>query len=74
MLDAEGSRLIKQNLSGLWKEKTIIQVSHKLDDIKDADRIILLNDGEVIDEGKHDVLYANNDVYRSMFQEQVINV
>lgn len=71
MIDAKGCRILQQNIENLWRDKTIIQVSHKLEEITDADRIILIKDGKVMEEGQHTWFYEHNLVYRNMFCEQV---
>ena len=53
------------------KDITIILIAHRLSTIKDADKIVVLKSGEVIEEGTHDELYENEDgVYHSLVQRQ----
>lgn len=69
-LDLENEKLIVKNISETLSKKTIISVAHRLTTIKNADRIIVLNNGEILSMGKHEDLLNNCKEYRTLFLSQ----
>ncbi len=59
-LDAESEALVQEALDELMKGRTTIIIAHRLSTIRKVDRIYVLRDGEIVEEGNHDVL-ANQD-------------
>ena len=59
--------LIQDALSKLLKNRTGVVIAHRLATIRNADRIIVLQDGMVIETGTHDELVANNGLYSHMY-------
>ena len=57
-LDSESERLIQEVLTKLMNDKTVIIIAHRLSTIKQVDRIIVLQEGGIAEEGKHDELAA----------------
>ena len=49
--------------------RTVIMIAHRLSTIRNADRIYVLQDGRVAEEGKHDALLKQNGLYASMWEE-----
>jgi len=66
-LDPESERYILEAISQIEEDKTVIIVAHSLAMVKDLDRIVLVVDGEVKGEGKHEVLLFSNPFYQSLF-------
>lgn len=58
-LDSENEKLINEALDRLMKNKTTLVIAHRLSTIMNADNIICMKDGRVVEEGKHDVLMEN---------------
>ena len=58
-LDTESERLVIEGLERLMKGRTVITIAHRLSTIRDADKIIVLKDGVVAEEGTHDELVAS---------------
>ncbi|MPW26484.1 ATP-binding cassette domain-containing protein [Alkalibaculum sp. M08DMB] len=66
-LDPENEVLIQQAISRLIAGKTVIVIAHRLRTIVGADKIIVLNNGEVVEEGTHDTLIANCGLYEKLY-------
>jgi len=69
-IDSETEQLIQKALSVLAEGRTTFVVAHRLSTIKDADRIYVLDDGRVVEQGTHSELYAMNGKYRKMYDAQ----
>ena len=72
-LDAESEKLIQNSFKNIMKDKTVIIITHKLSTIKKADRIIVLEDGEIKEQGYHDDLMNQNGIYNKLVSFQQIN-
>jgi ABC-type multidrug transport system fused ATPase/permease subunit len=69
-IDAEAEREIFDNLAGEYRDKTLILVSHRFSTVRNADRIIVIEDGRVVESGTHEDLVDRRGRYRSMFTAQ----
>lgn len=69
-LDSESEHLIQQSLEKLMHGRTSIVVAHRLSTISKLDRIIVLENGEVIEDGSHDELLANDNLYAKLWKRQ----
>ncbi len=67
--DPENEHLIRQGLLHLMKGKTVLMIAHRLTTIKEADRILVVEDGRIVEEGQHDDLLALEGIYRKMWHE-----
>ncbi|MEM1270767.1 MAG: ABC transporter ATP-binding protein, partial [Bacteroidota bacterium] len=65
-LDFENEREVVNALDRLVRGKTTITIAHRLSTVQDADRVVVLDQGQVVAAGPHAVLYETNDYYRSM--------
>ena len=70
-LDPESERIVRENLAKIAKNRTVIIVSHRLSMLKDADSIIVLENGERVGHGPHDQLLQNCKLYRHLWQQQM---
>jgi ATP-binding cassette subfamily B protein len=69
-LDAETEKRIQENLLASGGERTTIAVAHRLSTIRNAEEIISMVDGAIVERGTHDELVANGGVYSSQWQIQ----
>jgi ABC-type transport system involved in Fe-S cluster assembly fused permease/ATPase subunit len=69
-LDTQTERDIQDSLLAMGKGRTVITIAHRLSTISDADQIIVLEAGKVVEEGTHDQLLANGGRYASMWARQ----
>lgn len=69
-LDTESEKLVIEGLARLMKGRTVIMIAHRLSTIKDADKIIVLKDGVVAEEGTNDELIARGGVYAELHRIQ----
>ena len=70
-LDANNEKAIMENLQEFFKGKTVIVVAHRLSTVKDADKIIVLEDGEIIEEGNHNELTQTRGKYYELVKNQL---
>lgn len=69
-LDSESERLIQQALSGLMRTRTTFVIAHRLSTIREADRILVLEAGTIIEAGSHATLMEQQGRYRDMVELQ----
>ena len=70
-VDKETEVLIQKSLSKITKERTTIVIAHRLSTIKNADNIIVMDKGKIIESGKHELLLNNKNVYSDLWNVQV---
>ena len=70
-VDNETEVLIQKSLSKITKERTTIVIAHRLSTIKNADNIIVIDKGKIIESGKHELLLNNKNVYSDLWNVQV---
>jgi len=70
-VDAETEHLIRQALSKLVEGRTTFVITHRLSIIRNADLILMLKDGRIVEQGKHDELMAHNGLYRDTYLGQL---
>ncbi|PIS10762.1 MAG: metal ABC transporter permease [Bdellovibrio sp. CG10_big_fil_rev_8_21_14_0_10_47_8] len=69
-LDSHNEKEIQASLKEISKDRTTITIAHRLSTIIDADEIIVLKDGEIVERGVHNQLLAQNGEYASMWRKQ----
>ncbi|MBT3289437.1 MAG: ABC transporter ATP-binding protein [Victivallales bacterium] len=70
-LDSESEALIQEALKTILKGRTTLVIAHRLSTIMDADKIAVLVDGKIVEEGTHEVLLAREGKYYEMFTKQM---
>jgi ATP-binding cassette subfamily B protein len=69
-IDPDNERYIQQAISDLVAEKTLIVIAHKLTTIKNADQILVIDDGKITQRGVHDELIAKEGLYQKMWDKR----
>ena len=69
--DPENEALIQDSVSRLVEGKTLIVIAHRLSTVNDADRIVLINDGNIECIGKHEELLNNSLLYKNMWEAHI---
>jgi ATP-binding cassette subfamily B protein len=69
-LDTETERDIQTQLRAMGQGRTVITIAHRLSTIADADRIVVLEDGHIVEQGRHDALLAQSGRYAQLWQKQ----
>ena len=67
--DPENEHQIQKAFEVLTENKTVLMIAHRLSTVQDADSIIVLNDGKIVEQGRHDSLLAQNGVYAAMWED-----
>jgi ATP-binding cassette subfamily B protein len=70
-LDTESERAIQDNLSRMMTGRTCVVIAHRLSTIRDADTIVVLEKGEVVETGTHDALMARRGLYFHLSSQQL---
>ena len=69
-LDTKSERLVQNALDNLMKNRTVLVIAHRLSTIKNADRIIVLDKGAIVESGTHKELYDKNGIYYNLYNIQ----
>ncbi len=70
-LDAESEKIVLEALEKLMKGRTVIIIAHRLNTIRNVDKIIVLTNGEVAEEGTHDELIRKGKIYEQLYHMQL---
>ena len=70
-LDSKSEELIQKSLSNLAKHSTTITIAHRLSTIVDSDKVLVLDNGKIMGQGKHSKLLLENSLYSNLFKSQV---
>lgn len=69
-LDNESERLVQEAIEVLQKNRTSIIIAHRLSTIEKVDRILVIEDGKILEEGNHKLLISKNGIYAQMYKLQ----
>jgi ATP-binding cassette subfamily B protein len=69
-VDAKTEKNILNNLNAWWKDKTAVIITHRIFSLLEFDKIIVLEDGKIVEQGTHESLLQHNGYYASMYKRQ----
>lgn len=69
-LDSDSEKLVKESLAVLMKDRTTLIIAHNLSTVRDADKLIVLEDGVISGEGKHEDLIKTHELYQRFIEQQ----
>ena len=69
-LDSESEILVQQGLEALWEHKTVIAIAHRLSTLRDMDRILVMDAGQIVEQGTHSDLLKANGAYAKLWNHQ----
>lgn len=72
-LDTESEKLVQEALNNLMKNRTSLVIAHRLSTIQNADLIVVLEEGRIIEQGTHQELISHNGLYRRLIDMQTFN-
>jgi ATP-binding cassette subfamily B protein len=70
-LDANNEKVIVENLSSFFEGKTVIIVAHRLSTVRNADKIVVLDSGRIVETGPHELLIAGKGAYYNLVKNQL---
>ena len=70
-LDAENEKIIMQNLDSFFKNKTVLIIAHRLSTVKNADQIVVLDNGKIVETGNHNKLVKAKGAYYNLVKNQL---
>jgi ATP-binding cassette subfamily B protein len=70
-LDSESEAAIQKALASLMRDRTVIAIAHRLSTLRAMDRIVVLEDGRIVEDGRHEDLVEQGGVYASLWNSQV---
>jgi ATP-binding cassette subfamily B multidrug efflux pump len=73
-LDVGTEALIQEALENLLEDRTAIIIAHRLSTIRNVDRILVLKQGTLVEQGSHDDLLARGGLYASLYKLQMLEV
>ena len=71
-LDTESERMVQDALDYLMSNRTTISIAHRLSTVKKADEIIVMNEGLIVERGRHDELIELDGYYRKLYEMQTL--
>ena len=69
LADPENEYMIQKAITEITKDKTVIMIAHRLSTVKNVDKIYVVDNGRIVEEGSHDALVENKGLYSRMWDE-----
>ena len=73
-IDSQSEAQIQQGLNRLMQGRTTLIIAHRLSTVRNVDKILVIQEGEIIEEGTHQELLAKKGLYESLYNEQYFNM
>ena len=73
-LDAESEFMVQQALAALMRGRTVLVIAHRLATVRNADRIVVVHEGRIVEIGRHEELLAREGLYRRLYALQMEGV
>jgi len=70
-LDSETENKIQEAINYLTKDRTTLVIAHRLSTVQNSNKIFVIDQGEVIDQGKHEDLINNSEIYKNFYERQI---
>jgi ABC-type multidrug transport system fused ATPase/permease subunit len=70
-LDNQAEAIVQETLNTLMKGRTVLAVAHRLSTIKDADIILVMDEGRIVESGSHEELFNKGGLYRQLYLKQM---
>ncbi len=71
-LDSESERLVQEALTVLMKKRTVLVIAHRLSTVRQASKIVVLEEGRIVETGSHENLLAKHGLYRHLYELQFV--
>ncbi|MCE5883697.1 ABC transporter ATP-binding protein, partial [Enterococcus faecium] len=68
-LDAENEKRIQESLNRLIQDKTVLIISHRLKSIEKVNKIVVMDQGKIVDQGTHSELYRRSEIYKNLIKK-----
>ena len=69
-LDTESESFVQEAIKKLMKDRTTLVIAHRLSTIINADQIIVLDDGKIVESGNHEELLLKNGIYKKLYERE----
>ncbi len=71
-LDTESERLVQEAINNMMQQRTSLVIAHRLSTIRHADEILVLQQGKIVERGRHEELIARNGFYKKLVDLQEV--
>ena len=72
-LDTESEKLVQEAINNLMKGRTVIVIAHRLSTVTHADKIIVIDKGQIVGMGRHEELFEVNPLYKKLYEMQFLD-